>query len=123
MERGRDGEAMPSALDMSERGRRNVGFRGRGKPLSVLQGEDDDDGDGARGRAKTPSSTNVGDGDATRPESRLKSRAGLGAFANVARGTSDLVSLEYDMVVFDKDARPVLFESETVDPELGSLTI
>lgn len=124
VERGWDGEAIPSALDMSERGRRDVGFRGRGKPLSVLRDEDNDDGDddGARGRAKTPSSTNVGDGDATRLDSRLKRRAGLGGFASVARGAPDSVIFEYDMAVLDKDARLVLFESETVDPELGSLT-
>lgn len=94
MERGRDGEAMASVLDMSERGRRDVGFRGCGKPLSVLRGEGEDDSDDGRGRAKTPSSTNVGDGDAMRLGSRLRSRTGLGAFASVARGTPDLASLE-----------------------------
>lgn len=115
---------MAGTLDMFmlERGLRDVGFRGRGKLLSVLRGEGDDDGDG-RGIANTPSNTNVGDGGAARFDSRLESRAGLGAFASVAGGASDSVGFEDDMVVLDGDARLVLFESEMVDPELGSLTI
>ena len=118
---GRGGEAMAGALDKLKRGRRDIGFRGRGKPLSVLRGEGDDDGDGC-GRAKTPSNTNVGDGDAARFDSRLKSSVGLGNFASVAGGAPDFVSIEENMVVLGEDAG-LVFESEMVDPEVGSLTI
>lgn len=101
-------------------GRRDVGFRGRGKSESALRDESDDDGDGC-GSAKTPSSTNVGDGDAARLDSRFKSRTGLGAFVSVTGG--ELVNFEHDVAVLEEYGRGVLFESETADPELGSLTM
>jgi hypothetical protein len=119
---GRGGEATAGALDKLERGRRDISLRGRGKLLSVLRGEGDDDGDGC-GRANTPSKTNVGDADAARFDSLLKSRAGVGAFASVTGGAPEFVSLEENTAVLDEDARLVVLESEMLDPELGSLTI
>ena len=49
-------------------------------------------------------------------------KGGLGAFASVAGGAPDFVSIEENMVVLGEDAG-LVFESEMVDLEVGSLTI